>query len=261
MDMDVKKETTVKVCYHTGIVFGVLLILLGGLFLLANLGMLPNLKHVIISWQMLLVAVGILSFRKHPFTSFCLILVGGFFLIPRLAVVFPASFAWVGANFISNCWGILLIAAGIFWIIVPRKKWRRRYERNVRFHHHHRHHCHQEEKQYEINGDFSKTTIFGSGEYIVLDPEFKGGVIKTVFGASEIDLRKTSLPEGDTYLKMEAVFSGITFLIPDDWNIESQIEFAFSEIADKRRVIESVNPSRRLILVGSCVFSGCEIKN
>ena len=261
--MDTKVKKTHRVRHHTEIVVGVLLILLGGLFLIANFGPLPQLKNVIISWQMLLIAIGILSFRKHSFTGFCLILVGSFFLIPKLAEVFTESFFWVNNDFTSNYWAILLIAVGIFWIVVPRKKWHRRCEENVRFYHHHhrRHRCNGEDKQYEINGEFSKTTIFGSGEYIVLEPEFKGGEVKVVFGASEIDLRKTSLPEGDTYLKIEAVFSGITFLIPDNWNIESQIEYAFSGIADKRRVVMPVDSSRRLVLVGSCVFSGCEIKS
>ena len=258
--MDTKTETSVKktrkAFHSTGIVFGIFLILLGGLLLGKNLG-LPNLNNVIISWQMLLIAIGIFTFRQNSFWGFCLILVGGFFIIPRLATVFPASFLWVGSDFVSNYWAILLIAAGIFWIVIPRRKWKR-WEENIRFYHHS---CKREGRPYTINGEFSASQIFSSGEYIVSEPEFEGGVVKAIFGSSEIDLTKTSLPEGDTYLKLEVIFSGVTFFIPNDWKIESHIESVFSMISDKRRIIEPANPSRRLILVGECLFSGCEIKN
>jgi predicted membrane protein len=85
--------------------------------------------------------------------------------------------------------------------------------------------------------------------------------LKVVFGATEIDLRKTSLPERDIYLMIEAVFSGVVLFITDDWKVESQMECVFSGISDKRCATETINASKRLVLVGSCVFSGCEIKN
>jgi len=256
MFMNTKAKTTV---HRTGLGFGVLLILLGGVFLMANFGLIPNLKSVIISWQMLLIAIGILSFRKHPFSGFCLILVGSFFIIPRLADAFPTSLSWVNDDFISNYWAILLIAVGIFWIVVPHRKWHRRCRRHRNYFYHH--YCGQDDKQYETNGEFSKTHIFSAGEYIVTEPEFKGGEVKVIFGTSEIDLRKTSLPEGDTYLKLEVIFGGVTLFISSDWRIEQQTECVFSGVADRRYIIEPAKPSRRLILVGECVFSGCEIKN
>jgi len=260
--MDTQNEMKRRRTYgrRSGIVFGILLILLGGLLIGKNFGIVPNLNSIIISWQMLLIVIGIVSLSKRSyFTGFCLILVGGFFIIPKLAVVFPCSFAWVSSNFVCEYWSLLLITAGIFiivhWLLAPCRwsKW----EHKMFGHHHH---CKHGEKQYEINGEFSKTHVFSAGEYIVLEPEFKGGDLKVTFGASEIDLRRTSLPEGDTYLEIKAVFSGIVLLVPDSWKIESRMECVFAGIADKRPVINNVDTSRRLILVGSCVFSGCEIK-
>ena len=266
--MDTKTEVkteigTLRGVRRTGVFFGILLILLGGLLITANAGLLPeNMGRIVISWQMLLIVIGILSMlKRHTFGGLFLILVGGFFIIPRLAEVFPTIFFWVNDHFISDYWSGLLVGAGIliviYWIVSPRKGLQT-------WHHGHVKHCHRnkwEKKEYDINGNFSKTHVFSAGTYIVLEPEFKGGELKAVFGSSEIDLRKTSLPEGDTYLLIESVFSGVVLLIPDDWKIDTQIECVFSGIADKRRFIEPANPSKRLILVGSCVFSGCEIKN
>jgi hypothetical protein len=188
--MDIKTETTIKRGKATyQIAFGVLLILLGGLLISAHAGLIPfNIHRIILSWQMLLIVLGILSlFKRHLFSGLCLILVGGFFIIPRLEEVFPDVFPWGDESY----WAVLLIGAGIliilYWIITPRKRWNER---------HHRHRCHRrrEQQQYEVNSDFSKYHVFSSGEYIVLEPEFKGGKVDVVFGATVIDLRKTSLP-------------------------------------------------------------------
>ena len=260
MNTKTEIKRTQRGVHRTGIIFGVLLILLGGLLIAANAGLMPdNLGRIIISWQMLLIVIGILSVvRRHIFFGLFLILIGGFFIIPRLAEVFPDSFAWVNDQFISDYWAGLLVGAGvlivIYWVVSPRKKWQtwssKQYYSSK---------C--EHKQYKINGDFSKTHVFSSGEYIVSESEFKGGELTVVFGSSEIDLRKTTLPEGDIYLEIQAVFSGVELYIPDDWNVETQIECVFSGVTDKRRTADITNSSRKLILVGTCVFSGLDIKN
>jgi len=255
-----KMKRTHKGVRSTGIFFGTLLILLGGLLVSKNFGLVPcNVGRVIVSWQMLLILIGILSMcKRQVFFGLFLVLIGGFFIIPRLADVYTLS--WVNNQFIADYWSMLLIGVGVlivlYWAVSPRKGLQT-------WHHGHAKQCcgKWEKKQYEINGDFSKTHVFGSGEYIVLEPEFKGGELKVVFGAAEIDLRKTALPEGDTYLLIESVFSGVVLFIPDDWKVDTQMECVFSGVSDKRHAAEAVNASRRLILVGSCVFSGCEIKN
>ena len=209
---------------------------------------------------MLLILIGIFSlFKRNIFFGLFLILLGGFFIVPRLAEVYPSIFPWVNDDFISGYWAGLLIGTGvlivIYWML-PHKK---RNKWNGENHYH----CHRHfgRKQYEINSDFSKSHVFSSGEYIVLEPEFKGGGVNVVFGGSEIDLRKTSLPIGDTYLEINVVFSGMVLLVPDEWSVESKVECVFSGVVDKRRITTPADASRKLILVCSCVFGGCEIKN
>ena len=263
VEMNTEMKKARKKVHYTGIAFGILLIVLGGLLIGSRAGMLPeNFSRIILSWQMLVIVIGILSlFKRSPFFGLFLLLVGGFFIVPRLAEVYPLS--WVSEDFISTYWAGLLVGTGllivIYWIIYPRKKWNG--DDILCIHNRHRNHRHWRKKPYEINGDFSKSQVFSAGEYIVLEPEFKGGEVNVVFGAAEIDLRKTSLPEGDTYLEINAVFSGIVLLIPEKWKVDVQVESVLSGVSDKRYSNEPVDTSRRLILVGSSVFSGCEIKN
>lgn len=239
--------------FRFGIMLGVLLVLIGGVLFGINLGYIPeSFKHVLLSWQMIIILIGIMSlFGRNIFFGFFLILAGGLLLVPKLSVVFPGVFM---DNFSRIYWPLLLSKAGILiliYIVIRRKKGSRR---------EHKYYWGQNSIKHTIESDFSKTNTFSKGEYIVLEPEFRGGIIKTTFGATELDLRKTSLPERDTYLDITAVFSGIILFIPDEWKVISQIETAFGSVDDKRQV-QDVDSSRRLILVGSCVFSGCEIKN
>ena len=243
--------------HHSGIAFGFILILLGASLICATAGLLPNnLSKVIISWQMLLIVIGILSVvKRHVFSGLTLLLIGGFFIIPRLAEVFPSEFPTVNNQFISSYWAVLLVGFGIlivaYWLVAPHKKW-----------HGNHYHCHNFEKRhFEINGGFSKAQVFSAGEYVVLEPEFKGGKVELVFGGAEIDLRKTTLPAGNTFLEIKGVFSGITLFVPEDWKVETQVECVFSGVSDKRRGVGTANADRTLVLTGSCVFSGCEIKN
>ena len=259
MDKKVEMNTEMKKAHKkvhcTGIAFGILLIVLGGLLIGSRAGMLPeNFSRIILSWQMLVIVIGILSlFKRSPFFGLFLLLVGGFFIVPRLAEVYPDALYWVDKDFISGYWAGLLVGFGIlivvYWLFAPHKKWRGNY-----------YHCCTPEKKLFTNGGFS-AQVFGAGEYVVLEPEFKGGKVELVFGGAEIDLRKTALPEGNTYLEIKGVFSGVTLFIPENWKVETQIECVFSGVSDKRRSIGAVNADRTLVLIGSCVFSGCEIKN
>lgn len=237
--------------FRFGIMLSVLLILIGGILLGINLGYIPeSLKWVCISWQMLLVLIGISAiFRRNVFSGLFLIFVGALLLVPKLSLAFPNVFA---ENFLQLYWPLLLSITGffvLFHIIFKRKKGKRQV------------HCaKQNTTKHTIEGNFFQTNTFSKGEYVVLETEFQGGVIKTTFGATELDLRKTSLPEGDTYLDITAVFSGVILLIPDEWKVISQVEAVFSGIHDKRKSTNT-DSTKRLVLVGSCVFGGCEIKN
>jgi type II secretory pathway component PulF len=91
---------------------------------------------------------------RQVFFGLFLILVGGFFIIPRFAEAFPYSFLWVNYRFIADYWSVLLIGVGILivihWIVSPRKGWQT-------WHHGHVKHFHgskRAKKEYEINGDF-----------------------------------------------------------------------------------------------------------
>ena len=95
----------------------------------------------------------------------------------------------------------------------------------------------------------------------MLDPEFKGGDMNAVFGGISLDLRRTNLPVGETRLEVNAVFGGITIFVPSDWYVETHLDSVFGGFKDNRVPKEPLDTTKKLIIVGSCVFGGGELRN
>lgn len=238
-----------------GMIIVIFVIIAGIILMCFNFGVLPAAwRPVFFSWQMLLIALGAAELsRARLMGGGILLAVGGFFILRPLAAVYPAIDATgsVGAMY----WPALLIAIGIlllFGMIFGR---RGRADRG----------CRKELPRSEIRGGSGLvdiSVVFGSSEQIVLDPVFRGGRISSVFGGVVLDLRRTELPEGDTFLKIESVFGGTEVYAPEGWTIELRNESVFGGFADKRPQTDrtAYGDGRRLIIKASNVFGGGEIK-
>jgi predicted membrane protein len=256
--METEMKTSYRSGYNKGIGFGLVLMLIGVLFLGFNFGLIPMpLKSVIFSWQMLLIFLGVVNlFKRKLIPGLVLVFVGGFFILP---IIFPG----IDANFAHVYWPLLLIAAGITILLqrVLGPTWGFESWNHEHKYQQYRHH-HQPSQKWGQNAEgFSKNSIFGSGEHIVLDPEFKGGELNAVFGGLSLDLRRTNLPVGETMLDVNAVFGGITIFVPNDWLVETHLDTVFGGFQDNRMVKEPLDPTRKLVITGSCVFGGGEIRN
>lgn len=259
--MENEMKSSYRNGYSKGLGFGLLLMLLGVLFLGFNFGLIPNeLKWVIFSWPMLLVFIGVVNlFKRHIYSGVVLVLVGGFFLFPRIIHTYPENFPGFDGNFAHIYWPLLLVAAGVLLIVskLSGSKWGFA-EFNEKNHHHYHHH---QSKYVHSSDGFSKNSIFGSGEHIVLDPEFKGGEMNAVFGGITLDLRKTNLAEGETRLDINAVFGGVTIFVPGEWYVEIHLDTVFGGFEDKRMLKEPLDTTRKLVITGACVFGGGELRN
>ena len=245
-----------------GIVFALWVIIAGILLVCFNGGLLPmEWRRVFFSWQMLLLVGSMTELGRGRFVwGGILLAVGGFFIMRRLAPIYP-DIAASGADI--KLWPILLILFGVMIlgeaILKPRRRVRSAncdcgcrggrskdgYERGRK-----------------ASGVIDITTVFGGSEQVYLDPEFRGGKISTVFGGVKLDLRRTGLPEGITYLTVESVFGGVEIDTPEDWIIEIRSESVFGGFDDKRLPPLDGNyiEGRKLIIKASCVFGGGEIK-
>ena len=230
------------------IIFGILLISAGVLLLCLNSGIIPEeYRHIIFSWPTLLIGIGLMNLfnRESFFSGFILLLIGGFFLLPHLFLL-PANFSY-------SFWPGLLIIVGI--LIIAR--------RTIFHSHFHKHQfAHSTSELKNDSGYVILNNVFSGGKHKVSPTEFKGGKISNIFGGTELDLTQATLAPGTSILEIECIFGGASIIVPNDWTIHVQVNSILGGFADKRAHITSnpENADRELIIKGSAIFGGGEVK-
>ena len=97
-------------------VVGFIFIIIGTILLGRNFHFIPNwISNVFISWQMLLIALGIISIfvKKNMISGLILISIGGIFLLNKFwfftffqwQIIWPSAFVLIGVLLISNVIG------------------------------------------------------------------------------------------------------------------------------------------------------------
>lgn len=226
--------------------FGLVVIIAGLMLLAFNFDIVPiDFKHIIFSWQMLLIAIGVVSISNNESRTpgIILILVGSFFLLPEL---FDFHIP-----FIKLFWPVLLIVIGVM-IILKRG-----------FHHRGHRHCKFPENISNLeDGYVNETNVFSGSKRKITHQDFKGGKISNVFGGTEIDLTQATLAEGRVELNVECIFGGVTLIVPSDWKVVLNVSSIMGGFADKRNMVrEPADPSRMLVIKGSAIFGGGEIRS
>jgi len=251
------KKSSVKI---SSIVFGLLFVAAGALLFAFNAGALPiEYKSVVFSLPMLLIAIGFIAFfsRRSWFAGLILILLGGFFLLPKLDI---PSLDIIR----QNGWAIILTAAGIGILckVLFNRKW-------FQWHTHFvfAGSAGQEWKQFSSTGKRHKTgyiernCVFGGAKEEWDVQNFKGGEVNCVFGGMELDLSKAQLAEGVHHLELNSVFGGIVLYVPIEWNIEINTTHVFGAFVDNRpKPGFEVDENRSLIIEANAIFGGGEIK-
>lgn len=220
-----------------------LFIAVGLLLLGKNLGIIEiELYRTLVSWRMLLVVLGLFFLvRRQPLPGIILLAIGAYGMIKHIP--------FLHINLDVFFWPAVLIAVGIYFLV--KRKSPDCHHKNP----------HVEHTQYSSEEGFLRSeSSFGAIHQIVTDEVFKGGVIRNSFGSTTIDLRRTTLPEGQTILDVSSNFGGIELYIPSNWNVLNETNVFLGGVEDNRLAGLSVDTSRVLILRGNISFGGLEIK-
>lgn len=244
---------------YNGMMFAFLLIASGLLLLLFNINYFSRAWRVFFfSWPMLLFVIGAVNVCRRRITSGSIIgSIGYFFLMKRASAIFPEDLML--EQFESTYWPALIIILGVFillgLLIGPgrfgryrrhRGTWKESYAPNE-----------NENNDGKINYQFF---FSGAAEQVILDPVFKGGTIDVTFGGMELDLRRTSLAEGDTFLYVKAAFGGVEITVPDNWNVEIHSKGFVGGTNDSRMKNFERDSTRKLVVIAKATFGGIEIK-
>lgn len=228
--------------------FGVILIVLGVILILERLNLIPeSMADLLISWQTLLIGIGILSMIGGNRTSgTILIVVGSIFLLPELITV-PHELRRI-------YWPLILVAIGVAILLRRRDNPK---PINV------------DTPRPDITDDNSINTfddfvIFGGREVFIDSQALAGGKATSIFGGMEFDLRKANLKPGGAVIDCVSVFGGCEFKIPMDWNVRNEVTTIFGAFTDKRGETYSdryYDPSKTIVIKGVSIFGGIEVKH
>ncbi len=232
----------------TRIFVGIILILIGGLFLLDNLDIFYfDIPRIIFSFPMVLMIFGaiiIINSRKKIFGAL-LFAFGLFLMIPRI-------FPWIHFN-ASIVFPIVIILLGIF-IITRRRDYSHDPAKVNAFN----------IKGHDLNADkIDEISIFGGGEKIIYSENFQGGNVTSIFGGSNIDLTNCKLAPGENVIDVLAIFGGNTFIVPKNWNVRTDVFPMFGGFSNKifRDPNTVVDQDKTLLIKGIVIFGGGEIKS
>jgi len=246
------------------IVAGVIIMMVGAFLLLNKMDFfIPEVYHIVISWQMLLIAIGIVLLvdkpADHKTAGLVLIVIGSLFLLPKVFPLFSVS------GFIIP---VIIIAIGISFIIkaTTRKDENKDYETWCGDHPEWNGHYRNFEKNITTkNGELvHKEYAFSGSKEKWTQDKLKNVFIEATFSGVELDFTQAELADDikvAACIKVKSVFSGVILYVPDDWNIMVHKSGAFGGFSDKRpnRVLQ-VSGEKSVILEVESVFGGVEIR-
>jgi predicted membrane protein len=227
------------------LLIGILLIVAGLILMVKKSTILPEpLDHfiddIIFSWQMLLVAIGVITLigsdNKTP--GIVMVAVGGFFLIPELFTDFFRSF-----NFF---WPALFIVIGVVLLMNSN-----RLGKKLNF-------------STSNKADYiDYTNIFSGAERQLITDNFQGGKITSIFGGGEVDLTRSSLSAGENIIEITCIFGGTTIIVPESWNVILDVTPILGGFSDARKLRGDVikDNTRSLTIRGTVIFGGGELKS
>lgn len=243
--------------YRGRIISALVLIGLGLLFLLGNIGFFNTGDVFGTYWPVILIAIGASRFldgRRRDSG-------GGLFFI-GLGVLFLAFNLNILGGDIADYWPLVLVLLGVWILFKPRYHHRNHKEDWEKWGHDSKewsrwlHHSIEE----DAKGRLNVVTIFGGQDRPIQSEDFRGGDVTIIFGGSKLDLRQVKTALKDIHIEITAVFSGLDIIIPPEWTLDVNITPLFGSVEDKRRNVfqDPSGDNPRLHLHGSCVFSGIE---
>jgi len=241
-------------------VVGFILLAIGCILLLRTLDLF-FVPGYLFSWPMWLIVIGVYIGARKGYQKpapFILILLGFVFLSQRIL-------DWDLSRFI---WPMAIIGFGLWIILRPGKgqrsaSWDKRIDPVT-----------GEETQSQgydgpifgssetrsVEDHLNTTSIFGGVKKTIVSKNFQGGEVANFFGGSELNLMQADI-HGRVKLEVTQVFGGTKIIIPANWTVHSEMVAIFGGIEDKRLQPTEPTPEKVLIIEGTSVFGGIDIRS
>ena len=228
------------------VVLGLLVIAMGLLFLLDNMGLI-DMHRAFSFWPMLFVIVGTVKLcdtrsQGGTLLGAGLVGVGILMMLDRLDII---DFNW------RTMWPLVLIGLGAF--LVAKALRSRGVFKGAP----------GQEGMGMLDGAgdgdvVDITAILGGYERRIATQHFRGGEITAVMGGCELDMRGASI-QGEAVINVFAFWGGVTIKCPPDWTVillGTPILGGFEE-----KTVVPPDGSKRLVIRGYAIMGGVEIRN
>lgn len=235
---------------------GLILIAAGGLLIARKLG--ADIPQWVFSWHMLLIALGLLIGFRSNFKN------AGALIMIVVGCAFLVNDIMPGSNIQDFIWPGILIMFGAFFILKPRIHFLHNNNRKHRKDADIKHFNQFENNSFSVEDDaefIEINAVFSGIKKIVLSKNFRGGEINAFMGGAEINLQQADIKQ-HAVLEVNNVFGGTKIFIPSNWDIKNEVTAVFGGVEDKRSFnLPAPDPGKSIILKGTCVFGGIEIRN
>lgn len=229
----------------SGRVMGGIVLVLAGLVLFADRALEVDIPRWVTSFPMLLIVIGLFIGARHNFKSW------GWLIPIGIGVIFLSDdLLWEFNIRARNVWPIVIVIVGLVMIFRPKRK--------------------RTQSTLPImpvtssgpdQGEVLDTVaIFGSAKKNILSKNFRGGDVVSFFGGSDLNFMQADI-QGVAVLDVTSVFGGAKLVVPGNWTIKSEMVSIFGGIEDKRQMLAEADPNKVLVLEGTVIFGGIEIKS
>jgi len=268
------------------IAFGVIILGIGLVLLFRKFGL--YIPDWVLSWPMILIAVGTYTLISQQFKSFfgsVVLFIGVYFLLKR---EFDLDLGL--GQFI---WPVGLIALGIYLILHKKQEYKVMEEARKNWEDSRKNKAaakssekietaevvvedtndSKEESIKAADSGFVRATgtafvdrinesvIFSGVNRKLMTKNFQGGKATVIFGGLDLDLTQVDFT-GVITLDLEVGFGGVKLIIPPHWDVRTEVSNIAAGLEDKRMFREGgVDTNKVLILKGTLLFSGLEIKS
>ena len=230
--------------------FGLIILAVGVCWLLAemNFFLFPD---WLFSWKVLLIGIGLIIGVKRRFAGIgwlIPILIGSFFFLEDIPY-FKYEVRQYGVPVAIIFVGVLVV----YRALLSKRDDADKYEIGGRPS------ISSEESTTTSEDSIDINNTFGSTRKKIISKNFKGGRIHNVCGSTELDLSQADI-DGVVRIDLNQSFGGLELIVPSNWEVKSEVSIMFAGIEENRKV-GVLTPDKTLLLTGSCMMGGIEIKS
>lgn len=210
---------------------GILIILLGVMFLLSNFDIviIKNIRDLLFAIFLMLLGIGGIATKKRFDYFFISIIIFGFLLLLNYTGIINYNSVWL------IFFPIIIIEVGLSFIIKPKRK------------------------EIIVSNDSKFNAFFSGVEEKVVSKNYTNSQISAVFGSCDVDYRDIEIKDEIGYISVKAIFGGATIYVSKDVKVEVQGTPIAGGVENKTK--SNPDAKKTLLIDYTLIFGGIEIKN